>query len=31
VLAERKRRVLRVHLGGDAQTSLERLLSLVSL
>jgi transaldolase/glucose-6-phosphate isomerase len=31
VLAERKRRVLRVHLGGDAQASLERLQSLVSL
>jgi transaldolase/glucose-6-phosphate isomerase len=31
VLAERKRRVLRVHLGGDARASLERLQSLVTL
>ena len=31
VLAERKRRVLRVHLGGDVQASLEKLQSSVSL
>ena len=31
VLAERERRVLRVHLGGDVQASLERLKGLVSL
>ena len=31
VLAERERRVLRVHLGGDIQAGLERLQSLVSL
>ena len=31
VLAERKRRVLRVHLGGDVQASLEKLRSIVSL
>jgi transaldolase/glucose-6-phosphate isomerase len=31
VLAERKRRVLRVHLGGDVEASLQRLQSLVSL
>jgi transaldolase/glucose-6-phosphate isomerase len=31
VLAERERRVLRVHLGGDMQASLEQLQSIVSL
>jgi transaldolase/glucose-6-phosphate isomerase len=31
VLAERKRRVLRVHLGGDVEASLQRLQSLVAL
>ena len=31
VLAERERRVLRVHLGGDVQASLEKLRSIVSL
>jgi len=31
VLAERKRRVLRVHLSGDVEASLQRLQSLVSL